>query len=68
MLFINLFTLNLTYNISWWKDANKDRTYLINKVNYQNIPLSYINNFQIFFEEMGVNPNSYVISDDIKNG
>lgn len=47
---------------------HKDHTYLINKGKSRNTFLSYINNSQIFFEEMGVNPNSYVISNNIKNG
>ncbi|WP_144466250.1 tyrosine-type recombinase/integrase [Bacillus nitratireducens] len=45
---------------------HKYRNYLIDKGKSQNTVLSYINDLQIFFQEMGVNPDSYVISNDIK--
>ncbi|MED1555690.1 tyrosine-type recombinase/integrase [Bacillus paramycoides] len=45
---------------------HKYRNYLIDKGKSQNTVLSYINDLQIFFQEMEVNPDSYVISNDIK--
>ncbi|MBY0037324.1 tyrosine-type recombinase/integrase [Bacillus bombysepticus] len=45
---------------------HKYRNYLIDKGKSRNTVLSYINDLQIFFQEMGVNPDSYVISSDIK--
>ncbi|MCU5110920.1 tyrosine-type recombinase/integrase [Bacillus wiedmannii] len=45
---------------------HKYRNYLIDKGKSQNTVISYINDLQIFFQEMGVNPDSYVISNDIK--
>ncbi|MED0936657.1 tyrosine-type recombinase/integrase [Bacillus mobilis] len=45
---------------------HKYRKYLIDKGKSQNTLLSYINDLQIFFQEMRLNPDSYVISNDIK--
>lgn len=45
---------------------HKYRKYLIDKGKSQNTVLSYINDLQIFFQEMRLNPGSYVISNDIK--
>ncbi|MFB5561284.1 tyrosine-type recombinase/integrase [Bacillus cereus] len=45
---------------------HKYRKYLIDKGKSQNTVLSYINDLQIFFQEMRLNPDSYVISNDIK--
>ncbi|MEE3961871.1 MULTISPECIES: tyrosine-type recombinase/integrase [Bacillus cereus group] len=45
---------------------HKYRNYLIDKGKSRNTVLSYINDLQIFFQQMGVNPDSYVISNDIK--
>ncbi|EPC8411300.1 tyrosine-type recombinase/integrase [Bacillus thuringiensis] len=45
---------------------HKYRNYLIDKGKSQNTVLSYINDLQIFFQEMRLNPDSYVISNDIK--
>ncbi|MEI3892473.1 MULTISPECIES: tyrosine-type recombinase/integrase [Bacillus] len=45
---------------------HKYRNYLIDKGKSQNTLLSYINDLQIFFQEMRLNPDSYVISNDIK--
>lgn len=44
----------------------KYRNYLVDKGKSQNTVLSYINDLHIFFQEMGINPDSYVISNDIK--
>ncbi|AZJ20082.1 integrase [Bacillus wiedmannii bv. thuringiensis] len=45
---------------------HKYHNYLIDKGKSQNTVLSYINDLQIFIQEMRVNPDSYVISNDIK--
>ncbi|WP_270344267.1 tyrosine-type recombinase/integrase [Bacillus mobilis] len=45
---------------------HKYSKYLIDKGKSQNTLLSYINDLQIFFQEMRLNPDSYVISNDIK--
>ncbi|MCU5605980.1 tyrosine-type recombinase/integrase [Bacillus cereus] len=45
---------------------HKYRKYLIDKGKSQNTVLSYINDLQIFFQEMRLNLGSYVISSDIK--
>ncbi|MGH1160299.1 tyrosine-type recombinase/integrase [Bacillus mycoides] len=45
---------------------HKYRKYLIDKGKSQNTVRSYINDLQIFFQEMRLNPDSYVISNDIK--
>ncbi|QWH88399.1 integrase [Bacillus toyonensis] len=45
---------------------HKYRKYLIDKGKSQNTVLSYINDLQIFFQEMRFNSDSYVISNDIK--
>ncbi|MGF9991126.1 tyrosine-type recombinase/integrase [Bacillus mycoides] len=45
---------------------HKYRKYLIDKGKSQNTVLSYINDLQIFFQEMRLNSDSYVISNDIK--
>ncbi|MED2246811.1 tyrosine-type recombinase/integrase, partial [Bacillus thuringiensis] len=45
---------------------HKYRNYLIDKGKSRNTVISYINDLQVFFQEMGVNPDSYVISNDIK--
>ncbi|HDX9591012.1 TPA: tyrosine-type recombinase/integrase [Bacillus pseudomycoides] len=45
---------------------HKYRNYLIDKGKSQNTIKSYINDLQIFFQETGFSPNSYVISNDIK--
>ncbi|CAM4168469.1 integrase [Bacillus manliponensis] len=45
---------------------HKYRKYLIDKGKSQNTLLSYINDLHIFFQEMRLNPDSYVISNDIK--
>ncbi|PEM41304.1 tyrosine-type recombinase/integrase [Bacillus pseudomycoides] len=45
---------------------HKYRKYLIDKGKSQNTVLSYINDLQIFFQEIRLNPDSYVISNDIK--
>ncbi|OUB91306.1 integrase [Bacillus thuringiensis serovar medellin] len=45
---------------------HKYRNYLINNGKSRNTVLSYYNDLQIFFQEMNVNPDSSIISNDIK--
>ncbi|MGX5625287.1 tyrosine-type recombinase/integrase [Bacillus cereus] len=45
---------------------HKYRNYLINNGKSRNTVLSYNNDLQIFFQEMKVNPDSNVVSNDIK--
>lgn len=45
---------------------HKYRNYLISNGKSRNTVLSYNNDLQIFFQEMNVNPDSYIISNDIK--
>ncbi|WP_336771281.1 tyrosine-type recombinase/integrase [Bacillus bombysepticus] len=45
---------------------HKYRNYLISNGKSRNTVLSYNNDLQIFFQEMKVNPDSYIISNDIK--
>ncbi len=45
-----------------WDIKHKYRNYLVEQGKSQNTILSYINDLSIFFQETGLDQNSYVIS------
>lgn len=61
----NFFIAKNTFNVRGWEDDTY-RNYLIDKGKSQNTVRSYFNDFKIFFQEMGVNPDKYVINNDTK--